>query len=78
MSEKRSDVQVDGQHVELLPARTVLSTFTRAAEESYSNENGGALDSLLGQLPSLYNSHSGSGNGVGGVGGAGGGASRGI
>jgi len=25
MSEQRSDVQVDGQHVELLPARTVLS-----------------------------------------------------
>ena len=75
MSEKRSDVQVDGQHVELLPARTVLSTFIRAAGESYGNENGGALDSLLGQLPSLYNSHSGGGNGVGG---AGGGASKGI
>ncbi|HYZ37764.1 MAG TPA: hypothetical protein VE673_13765 [Pseudonocardiaceae bacterium] len=75
MSETRSDVvQVDGQHVELLPARTVLSTLARA-DESYGNEDAGALDSLLGRLPSLDNATSG---GEPGVSGAAGGATRGI
>jgi hypothetical protein len=75
MSEKSSDVQVDGQHVELLPARTVLSTFARAADESYGNEDAGGLDSILGHLPSLDDSNSGGENGVNG---AAGGATKGI
>jgi hypothetical protein len=41
MSETRSDVvQVDGQHVELLPARTVLSMFRSSGVSSTPGPDG--------------------------------------
>jgi hypothetical protein len=52
-----------------------LSTFARAADESYGNEDAGGLDSILGHLPSLDDSNSGGENGVNG---AAGGATKGI
>jgi hypothetical protein len=76
MSEIRNDVvQIDGQQVELLPARTVLSTFARAADEG--NGNAGALDSIVGDLSLVDNVAPASG-GDPGTSGTAGGATKGI
>jgi hypothetical protein len=76
MSEIRDDVaQIDGQHVELLPARTVLSTFARAADEG--NGNAGAFDSIAGDLSLVDNVTPASG-GEPGISGAAGGATKGL
>ncbi len=62
MSEALVWAELDGQHVELLPARTVLSTFAQGAD---------GIDSFGGigiGLPIVDKIFPGSGNAVGGAG----------
>ncbi|MCU1611550.1 MAG: hypothetical protein JWM45_3466, partial [Pseudonocardiales bacterium] len=41
MSDALSFVEIDGQHVELLPARTVMSLFALAGGDGGNGGNGG-------------------------------------
>lgn len=62
MSEALVPAELDGQHVELLPARTVLSMFAQGAD---------GMDSFGGLgvgLPIVDKIFPGSGNAVGGAG----------
>jgi hypothetical protein len=65
MSDTLSYAELDGQHVELWPARTVLSSFVQGST------GGNGLDSFGGVgvgLPILDKMFPGAGNAVGGAG----------
>lgn len=62
MSDTVSCAELDGQRVELLPARTVLTTFTQAANGS------DAFGGIGLGIPILDKLFPGSGNAVGGNG----------
>ncbi|HEV7827742.1 MAG TPA: hypothetical protein VGP04_02615 [Pseudonocardiaceae bacterium] len=62
MSDTLSCAELDGQRVELLPARTVLSMFTQAANGS------DAFGGIGLGIPILSYFFPGSGNAVGGAG----------
>jgi hypothetical protein len=53
MSGTRSNAECSGQHAELLPARTVLSTFTRASDGGHNGGGKNLLDGLKGDIPLL-------------------------
>ena len=78
MSDTWRDIQFDGQRVELLPARTVLSTFAPATEGSDGSEGMDAVG-LVTHLP-LVNKvlPSGDHDGSNGHGGSSGGGSSGL
>jgi hypothetical protein len=68
MSDTLSDTELEGERAELLPARTVLSTFTQGANGG-NGANG--LDKWGGiglGIPILDKLFPGSGNAVGGAG----------
>ena len=44
MSDALSFVEIDGQHVELLPARTVMSMFSLDGGDGGYGGNGGSAD----------------------------------
>ncbi|HET9255250.1 MAG TPA: hypothetical protein VFO16_08620 [Pseudonocardiaceae bacterium] len=73
MSDALSFAEIDGQRVELLPARTVLSLYS--AEGAGSNSGGGIFGWLSGALPNQVNS---AGNGSAGTGGSAYGGSGGV
>ncbi len=50
MSDALSFAEIDGQHVELLPARTVMSMFVLGGEEGGDGGKGGAGGSAQGGL----------------------------
>ena len=64
MSDAWRDIQFDTQYVELLPARTVLSTFAGAADGNDGSDGMDAVGGLVTHLPFvdkvLTNSHGGS------------------
>jgi hypothetical protein len=53
MSGTRSNAECSGQQAELLPARTVLSTFTRASDGGHNGGGKNLLDGLTVQIPLL-------------------------
>jgi hypothetical protein len=53
MPSTSNDGQVTGQHAELLPARTVLSTLTRASGGGHNGGGKGPLDGLKVDIPLL-------------------------
>ncbi len=63
MSDMLSCAEVDGQRVELLPARTVLSTFVQGGANGTDSFGGVGIG-----LPVLDKIFPGSGNAVGGAG----------
>jgi hypothetical protein len=63
MSDTVSCAELDGQRVELLPARTVLSTFAQGAANGTDSFGGIGIG-----LPILDKIFPGSGNAVGGAG----------
>ena len=70
MSDAVSFVEIDGQHVELLPARTVLSMFAQGTDGGYGTGGAPGIGNfglrILGiDIPPGSNA----GNGVGGPGG---------
>ena len=73
MSETPSNVDVNGQHAELLPARTVLSTVARAAEAG-DDEGFGGLDSII-KVPTLDDAEPAPNDGITGAAGT---ATKGI
>jgi hypothetical protein len=64
MRDALSFTEIDGQHVELLPVRTVLSLF---GADGAGNNGGGVVSWLSNALSGQVNS---AGNGVGGTGGS--------
>ncbi|HEY6422225.1 MAG TPA: hypothetical protein VIY28_03045 [Pseudonocardiaceae bacterium] len=79
MSDAMSCAELDGQQVELLPARTVLSLFTMGSTGSdgghgaSGSDGQGFIELNSDVLPLLGQSNS-AGSGIGGHGGAAGGA----
>ena len=75
MSDALSFVEIDGQHVELLPARTVLSLFATGGSRN-GGAGGGAQGGLGGNVPSglgvLGTGSASGGDAAGGADGAGG------
>jgi hypothetical protein len=65
MSDALTFTELDGQHVELLPARTVLSMFTQSTDGGQGN-NGTDGMGLIG----INHLIPGGGNGMGGPGGS--------
>ncbi|MGH3874804.1 MAG: hypothetical protein ACRDSR_25425 [Pseudonocardiaceae bacterium] len=65
-----SFAEVDGQHVELLPARTVMSVFSLDTGGNGGDGTGGAGANLLAGLGILAPGTASAGNGTGGAGGA--------
>ncbi len=53
MPSTRSDAQFTAQQAELLPARTVLSTFTRAGDGGQNGGGKNLLDGLTVHIPLL-------------------------
>ena len=48
MSDALSFAEIDGQHVELLPARTLMSTFRTGGGDGGTGGNGGSAQGGLG------------------------------
>ncbi|MGH3888006.1 MAG: hypothetical protein ACRDSZ_15845 [Pseudonocardiaceae bacterium] len=76
MSDALSFVEIDGQHVELLPARTVLSTFAMGgkggdggAGGSGGDAQGGVGVNVLSGIGVLGTGNASGGNATGGAGG---------
>ncbi|MGH3772306.1 MAG: hypothetical protein ACRDRW_13075 [Pseudonocardiaceae bacterium] len=74
MSDALSCVEIEGQHVELLPARTVMSLFTAGGGHNEGGKGGGAkggLGVVVSVLPItlLGDQTNSAGNAVGGRGG---------
>lgn len=68
MSDACSDVQFERQRVELLPARTVLSTFARAADGN-QGEGTDPVSALVTHIPVVSKVLADIGRGPGGPGG---------
>lgn len=66
MPSTRSDGQFTAQHAELLPARTVLSTFTRASDGGHNGGGKNLLDGLTVHIPLLDKVLGNPGNGADG------------
>ncbi|MGH3833881.1 MAG: hypothetical protein ACRDRS_26155 [Pseudonocardiaceae bacterium] len=76
MSDALSFAEIDGQHVELLPARTVMSLFAAGGGDTHNvGGNGGKGAGGIGVVASVLpitlfgNQSNGAGNGTGGPGG---------
>ena len=75
MSDALSFAEIDGQHVELLPARTVLSMFAMGGKGSNTGGAGGDARGGLGVIVSVIpitlfgDQVNSAGNAVGGAGG---------
>ncbi|MDQ4021573.1 MAG: hypothetical protein M3257_08100 [Actinomycetota bacterium] len=65
MSDAVSFTELDGQHVELLPARTVLSMFIAQGADGGNGSNGGDGKGTLGIRMLGMDLIPGGGNGVG-------------
>ena len=65
MSDAQSFAELDGQQVELLPARTVLSMFAQGLEGAPGAPGVGTIGATVLGIPVGDNS----GNGIGGAGG---------
>ena len=80
MSDAMSFVEIEGQHVELLPARTVLSLFATGGSRnggaggSGGNAQGGVGVNVLSGIGVLGTGSASGGDAAGGTGGAGGNA----
>ena len=78
MSDALSFTEIDGQHVELLPARTVMSTFRAGGEEggdggyggNGGNAQGGVGVNVLSGLGVLGTGSASGGDAAGGNGGS--------
>ena len=74
MSDALSFVEIDGQHVELLPARTVMSLLHTGGEGSGRGGNGGAGRGGIGvnllNIDLFGDQVNSAGDGTGGAGGA--------
>ncbi len=75
MSDALSFVEIDGQHVELLPARTVLSTFAMGGGDGGAGGGGGDGQggvgvNLLSGIGVLGTGDASGGNAAGGGGGS--------
>ncbi|MGH3898219.1 MAG: hypothetical protein ACRDTA_08175 [Pseudonocardiaceae bacterium] len=75
MSDALSFVEIDGQHVELLPARTVLSTFSMGGGDGGAGGAGGDAQgglgvNLLSGIGVLGTGNASAGNATGGAGGS--------
>ena len=68
MSDALSSAELDGQRVELLPARTVLSTFVQGSDGGTGANGKDAIGGVGIGLPILDKIFPGSGNAVGGDG----------
>lgn len=77
MSDALSFAEIDGQHMELLPARTVMSTFTMGGGDggtsSGGNGQGGVNAPILSGRAILGTVNYVGGSGIGGASGAAGG-----
>ncbi|MDQ4104717.1 MAG: hypothetical protein M3186_13785, partial [Actinomycetota bacterium] len=74
MSDVLSFAEIDGQHLELLPARTVMSTFTMGGGDGGTGGAGGSGQGGIGvnllNINVLGTQVNSAGNGVGGAGGS--------
>ena len=72
MSDSLSFIEIDGQHAELLPARTVLSMITKAGGGCHAGNGGDAYGGIginLLNLDLLGDQTNSAGNATGGAGG---------
>jgi hypothetical protein len=74
MSDALSFAEIDGQHLELLPARTVMSTFAMGGGDGGTGGAGGSGQGGVGvnllNINVLGTQVNSAGNGVGGAGGS--------